>query len=106
MQRGFQSTLPTRGSDAERHEYGRDAVRISIHAPHEGERQTPREVKPEEPEISIHAPHEGERPRIAKALLSLNPFQSTLPTRGSDEGAEDTIAEAVFQSTLPTRGSD
>ncbi len=56
----FQSTLPTRGSDvpAEHHRAGR---RISIHAPHEGERL-------------------GTKP-----VTNLPPrFQSTLPTRGSD----------------------
>ena len=58
----FQSTLPTRGSDAET-----DAVLRLMD------------------EISIHAPHEGERPIIAKRTIRANiQFQSTLPTRGSD----------------------
>ena len=34
--------------------------------------------------ISIHAPHEGERPRGAYHGLYIELFQSTLPTRGSD----------------------
>ena len=57
----FQSTLPTRGSDAV-------AVRtagpstISIHAPHEGERRRRPSATKIAGGISIHAPHEGERP--------------------------------------------
>ena len=81
----FQSTLPTRGSDAWR-KNKTVLQHISIHAPHEGERldtstATPlrRDFNPRSPRggatvslllplpcrhlISIHAPHEGERPR-------------------------------------------
>ena len=79
----FQSTLPTRGSDASISACNANAC-ISIHAPHEGERphdfNTPEllgHFNPRSPrggatniveniivakEISIHAPHEGERP--------------------------------------------
>ena len=57
---GFQSTLPTRGSD-ELDAYVRRRAIVSIHAPHEGER------RPNPPPIQ----GSGE-------------FQSTLPTRGSD----------------------
>ena len=35
----FQSTLPTRGSDPHRRNIGGGDIGISIHAPHEGERQ-------------------------------------------------------------------
>ncbi len=58
--------------------------------------------------ISIHAPHEGER-RKAQPERQWQPiFQSTLPTRGSDDADGNDIVKdvAVFQSTLPTRGSD
>ena len=74
-----------RGGATERHEYDRDAVRISIHAPHEGERRSATSRKC----------------RCSKA------FQSTLPTRGSDS-TEIMVwsLENKFQSTLPTRGSD
>ena len=58
--RGFQSTLPTRGSDCCRRCLRRSGS-ISIHAPHEGERHR----------------HRGDHQRR-------QPFQSTLPTRGSD----------------------
>ena len=37
----FQSTLPTRGSDLSAYNPIDNAVRISIHAPHEGERRLP-----------------------------------------------------------------
>ena len=125
----FQSTLPTRGSDHEFLEQS-DAEWVSIHAPHEGERRlsslrvasylscfNPRSPRggatlisgasSSQTMVSIHAPHEGERRIIAGCMASLLPFQSTLPTRGSDSIAPHTTAkELLFQSTLPTRGSD
>ena len=36
--------------------------------------------------ISIHAPHEGERQAIRPLFARARRFQSTLPTRGSDSG--------------------
>ena len=105
----FQSTLPTRGSDDIIAYMRKKHNVISIHAPHEGERLLPIGYldisptisihAPHEGErhyfavddyyvqfISIHAPHEGERPLRVAALASINTgFQSTLPTRGSDE---------------------
>ena len=126
---GFQSTLPTRGSDADC-QCDPLHLSISIHAPHEGERRDSAATYSPESCISIHAPHEGERqrPRIPCGKNAhFNPrsprggatigrgfrhiyvgqFQSTLPTRGSDPPpimAKSTIR--AFQSTLPTRGSD
>ncbi len=103
----FQSTLPTRGSDAAEH------------------------PAPEPTAVSIHAPHEGERLSTPRVNSSAVKFQSTLPTRGSDAWARlrGTIHRRCFnprsprggatcgpdkprdrrkrfQSTLPTRGSD
>ena len=105
--RTFQSTLPTRGSDpyysikSQRGQYfnprsprggatkikprAQGAGRISIHAPHEGERLYPRHAHIPAPEISIHAPHEGERPCVPALTIGQLIFQSTLPTRGSDK---------------------
>ena len=79
----FQSTLPTRGSDFGschlfflRENFNPRSPRggatletikeiikpkISIHAPHEGERQMLPRTSDYCPQISIHAPHEGER---------------------------------------------
>ena len=57
----FQSTLPARGSDV-KYVSGR----------------TKKEL------ISIHAPHEGERQSRRRFWSDLSTFQSTLPTRGSD----------------------
>ena len=84
MSHEFQSTLPTRGSDG-----------------------MPR-LLPQIPKISIHAPHEGERPTAHKAIKETDfKFQSTLPTRGSDvSGTSTRFFPSRFQSTLPTRGSD
>ena len=65
----FQSTLPTRGSDV----LGRVTemrTGISIHAPHEGERQQRIIYARYEVHISIHAPHEGER-QVADAAVML-----------------------------------
>ena len=57
--------------------------------------------------VSIHAPHEGERPVDINDLAARISFQSTLPTRGSDDfGQRQKSKPAKFQSTLPTRGSD
>ena len=36
--------------------------------------------------VSIHAPHEGERPEGGMRSVPRQEFQSTLPTRGSDGG--------------------
>ena len=101
----FQSTLPTRGSDhSQKHDKG-------------------------EYPISIHAPHEGERQAADQKKQTKAGFQSTLPTRGSDlqrmgGGHHNGISihaprkgerlvhkvlfgqPAIFQSTLPARGSD
>ena len=57
----FQSTLPTRGSDYIPTSRGFADFFISIHAPHEGERQYSTVVSTTPTGISIHAPHEGER---------------------------------------------
>ena len=126
----FQSTLPTRGSNAELLLHRRRGRGISIHAPHEGEQQPMREQRrkpknfnPRSPrggatiwykmwciisvDISIHAPHEGEQ-LMAKSTIRANiQFQSTLPTRGSNDyrgGLDRPLI--IFQSTLPTRGSN
>ena len=148
----FQSTLPTRGSDRSRSASMSSGRRISIHAPHEGERRAdnercykglqfqstlptrgsdkcqrglsnrPRYFNPRSPRggateyfgdgapvvgISIHAPHEGER-RVGNIINIMDIlFQSTLPTRGSDQNFPIPLtAWTKFQSTLPTRGSD
>ena len=104
---------------------------ISIHAPHEGERLYDGQRVCVLHLISIHAPHEGERPArysprpsahryfnprsprggatrgCIDVLDVLREFQSTLPTRGSDDGVrQGEAALVIFQSTLPTRGSD
>ena len=103
---------------------------ISIHAPHEGERHTDTDEDGYVIKISIHAPHEGERPCIKRYFIINKthfnprsprggatrqhrqkelciPFQSTLPTRGSDMLQKILLQKSeIFQSTLPTRGSD
>ena len=126
----FQSTLPTRGSDAHRGSENDSENIISIHAPHEGERQEAGFADELIENISIHAPHEGERHDLLVDGGKIAKFQSTLPTRGSDgatalrnvpqpqisihaphEGERRIRLPSAwprqsFQSTLPTRGSD
>ena len=59
--------------------------RISIHAPHEGERPCGADpLGSAWAAISIHAPHEGERRLHQEDEDAAKLFQSTLPTRGSD----------------------
>ena len=58
---------------------------ISIHAPHEGERQSSFIASSNDIKISIHAPHEGERLLCLFNIFIMFKFQSTLPTRGSDD---------------------
>ena len=61
-ERRFQSTLPTRGSDALYPRRRQNVVGVSIHAPHEGERPLQGTTgTPMATYVSIHAPHEGER---------------------------------------------
>ena len=57
---GFQSTLPTRGSD-DAVTYTPQTLTFSIHAPHEGERHGMIYNLSFIINFSIHAPHEGER---------------------------------------------
>ena len=104
---GFQSTLPTRGSDPRFMQIIRAKIYFNPRSPrggatadlaHDARRKR----------ISIHAPHEGERP-CPKAVpwsRSLN-FNPRSP-RGGATSAYHPIDNAVrrFQSTLPTRGSD
>ena len=103
---GFQSTLPTRGSDANKIAVELFPYKVSIHAPHEGERRGLATLlrilkcfNPRSPRggatvndirngkiynVSIHAPHEGERLQFDVTAPLYWWFQSTLPTRGSD----------------------
>ena len=80
----FQSTLPTRGSDnLQRLWSGRLKINFNPRSPRGG--ATPFcELEGKEVRISIHAPHEGERRLIAHSWYNPSKFQSTLPTRGSD----------------------
>ena len=102
----FQSTLPTRGSD-----YiffiSRRPDDISIHAPHEGERQpTTHRRYDADTYFNPRSPRGGATRSCSSTVGGIAEFQSTLPTRGSDAPYCDTCGAKIFQSTLPTRGSD
>ena len=102
----FQSTLPTRGSDAKEAGFADELIDFNPRSPRGGATYRGTHFWTEA-EISIHAPHEGERPIFTHTSVSLSIFQSTLPTRGSDQnGRNDAVKVYQFQSTLPTRGSD
>ena len=102
----FQSTLPTRGSDSTITHTPPLYTRVSIHAPHEGERQKiqvaagyQRSFNPRSPRggataygrwqngagtrVSIHAPHEGERLSIHARLATLMRFNPRSPRGGA-----------------------
>ena len=102
----FQSTLPTRGSDPQARFHLFPPLRISIHAPHEGERPSGRCLRmgrtghfnprsprggatlrvrvnaAQRPGISIHAPHEGERRVGASAPCGTGPYFNPRSPRG------------------------
>ena len=84
-QGAFQSTLPTRGSDHGDPPADMLTLYVSIHAPHEGERHRRIYNRADGHHVSIHAPHEGERLLVLTNQVRDKMFQSTLPTRGSDE---------------------
>ena len=57
--------------------------------------------------VSIHAPREGERHVTPRKPTTRSGFQSTLPARGSDSASHHRLTvRGRFQSTLPARGSD
>ena len=57
---------------------------ISIHAPHEGERQLAGQVGKAARYISIHAPHEGERPSFGFIIsLTVSNFNPRSPRGGA-----------------------
>ena len=58
-------------------------IRISIHAPHEGERLAAEQPTPEPTPISIHAPHEGERPVATVAEATKKYFNPRSPRGGA-----------------------
>ena len=61
----------------------------------------------EEIRVSIHAPREGERRYWWRSTPTPPAFQSTLPARGSDHLVLGVpFGGPKFQSTLPARGSD
>ena len=79
----FQSTLPTRGSDAKNNLFTPiTSINFNPRSPRGGA-----------------TVENDESDEVAE-------FQSTLPTRGSDATSISLFSLSLFQSTLPTRGSD
>ena len=80
----FQSTLPTRGSDARMRFNVFASGVISIHAPHEGERHDFVEIGDEKYNFNPRSPRGGATIMYQELCKLQSIFQSTLPTRGSD----------------------
>ena len=119
-----------RGGATKPNETLKDKDKISIHAPHEGERQAIRPLFagarrfqstlptrgsdsyrvrscPEFVRISIHAPHEGERQKLRAAYDKAIDISIHAPHEGERRGHKYMLhPHNRFQSTLPTRGSD
>ena len=80
----FQSTLPTRGSDEHFIRYIAKIIYFNPRSPRGGATLPVSSALRVPQRISIHAPHEGERLAYTHHIQHNQQFQSTLPTRGSD----------------------
>ena len=123
----FQSTLPTRGSDpalvisflprlyfnprsprggaTQAPNLAHLALPISIHAPHEGERQVCPCACINSSTISIHAPHEGERPlRLSMRIAASTYFNPRSPRGGATLYARFTPAGITNFNPRSPRG--
>ncbi len=104
----FQSTLPTRGSDDVPHFALGEAVPISIHAPHEGERPAPPvDINDLAANFNPRSPRGGATWARLQGTIHRRYFNPRSP-RGGATHCCYSIAQFCrrFQSTLPTRGSD
>ena len=82
----FQSTLPTRGSDIPiAHMLLMQYSSFNPRSPRGGATLILFHFSHIREQVSIHAPHEGERPTWQPTATPALWFQSTLPTRGSDQ---------------------
>ena len=105
----FQSTLPTRGSDRTRAAPPRHHTGyFNPRSPRGGATWRSRLHRGGGGKISIHAPHEGERPlRISRHVVRIYNFNPRSPRGGATVGVAYHARQLLaFQSTLPTRGSD
>ena len=100
----FQSTLPTRGSDAPHSRVLRCQYYFNPRSPRGGATPIYKKITIERG-ISIHAPHEGERPAPRCGCWYRLAFQSTLPTRGSDaDFVDDLLAAGGISIHAPHEG--
>ena len=99
----FQSTLPTRGSD--KPDYRISGIRgyFNPRSPRGGATIALR-AGVMRPAISIHAPHEGERLHCIFPSVPKGVFQSTLPTRGSDDGVTLSFDDGSISIHAPHEG--
>ena len=99
----FQSTLPTRGSDGFSSSAGRAARDFNPRSPRGGATRL-RMARGRIEAISIHAPHEGERLISFLYPSAQMIFQSTLPTRGSDDVCKGAVGLAAYFNPRSPRG--
>ena len=79
----FQSTLPTRGSDAPRHSHGTETCKFQSTLPTRGSDQCHKAGYNGLICISIHAPHEGERRNGGTLTSSRGHFNPRSPRGGA-----------------------
>ena len=79
----FQSTLPTRGSDAYSHVLALTHQLFQSTLPTRGSDFQRYPLIQPQPAVSIHAPHEGERPAFSAAAFSDKSFNPRSPRGGA-----------------------
>ena len=107
MRMTFQSTLPTRGSDMPLQDKAKNDIVFQSTLPTRGSANR-EAVTTANTSISIHAPHEGERHLCGFSLILCNyNFNPRSPRGGATPPSNiKGNSHSPFQSTLPTRGSD
>ena len=104
---GFQSTLPTRGSDSGRGAFERITGEFQSTLPTRGSDPPAGQARFRLYHFNPRSPRGGATSPLVCKFIAGWPFQSTLPTRGSDNlRSRCRRFVGLFQSTLPTRGSD
>ena len=96
---------PRVGSDKFRLQHRALFFVISIHAPRVGSDRSDQGRRRGLDPISIHAPRVGSDLTLPYLVMSVSPFQSTLPVWGATRSRIATNYSRQFQSTLPVWGA-
>ena len=81
-----------------------EATKISIHAPHEGERHIDKDTLFMAAEISIHAPHEGERRCMVSVIWYHIYFNPRSPRGGATKQNIDRAQAELISIHAPHEG--